>query len=251
MGYSTDLLLPLANDLHGRLSLATPLVQSEAPIAPLRVVEGNAPVFQERVEQPAKSTAILERHDNGVTITIPPAGLRRGGGCLFMFGLAWCVLMLFITIIVAAILLTGQGQVQGDGDVTYIVLPLFWLIGGSLLFAGIRQARSYAVLAVVGDSLMVMYQGVFGKKQGEWTREQVTNICPGPSGVEVNDEPVMELHVEPKEGKHFGLLYGRDVAELEWIATVLRQALGMPAGIGASAPAEITADDSAEEDDEE
>jgi len=244
MGYSTDLLLSFANDLHRRLKLAAPVEQSTIPIAPPRVVEGNAPVFQERLEQPAKSTAILDRQDNGLTITIPPAGLRRGGGFLFFFGLAWCGFMAFLTLIFIGMLLTGKAQ--GDGDASYFIAPLFWLVGGLMLFAGIRRARSYAVLAVVGDSLMVMYQGVFGKKQGEWTRDQLANICPGPSGVEVNDEPVMELHIEPKEGKRFGLLYGRDLAELEWIATVLRQALRVPADFIPAVSAAESPDDAAD-----
>jgi hypothetical protein len=45
--------------------------------------------------------------------------------------------------------------------------------------------------------------------------------------VEVNHRPVIELQIFPRTGRKFGLLAGRDVAELQWIAAVLRQALGV------------------------
>ena len=41
----------------------------------------------------------------------------------------------------------------------------------------------------------------------------------------VNDRPVPELQVHPRDGKKFGMLAGRDTAELEWLATVLCRSL--------------------------
>ena len=47
--------------------------------------------------------------------------------------------------------------------------------------------------------------------------------------MEVNDRPVIELQIHPRQGKKAGLLGGRDEAELRWLATRLRQALQVPA----------------------
>lgn len=51
----------------------------------------------------------------------------------------------------------------------------------------------------------------------------------GPSGLTVNNRPVLELQVHPKQGSKFGVLSGRDHGELRWMATVLRRALKVPA----------------------
>ena len=43
----------------------------------------------------------------------------------------------------------------------------------------------------------------------------------------VNNRPVLELHIRPSTGDKVGMLAGRDEAELHWIATRLRKALGL------------------------
>ena len=43
----------------------------------------------------------------------------------------------------------------------------------------------------------------------------------------MNERPVLELQVRPREGAQVGLLAGRDEEELHWIATRLRRALTM------------------------
>jgi hypothetical protein len=81
------------------------------------------------------------------------------------------------------------------------------------------------VLAEVGEQLMVMQSGPLGSKRWEWPREKVARIAVGPSGMAVNDVPVLELQIHAKAGKKMGLLAGRDEAELHWLATRLRRAL--------------------------
>jgi hypothetical protein len=43
--------------------------------------------------------------------------------------------------------------------------------------------------------------------------------------MEVNDVPVLQMQIVSHNGQSYGLLTGRDVAELEWMATLLRQAV--------------------------
>ena len=45
--------------------------------------------------------------------------------------------------------------------------------------------------------------------------------------MEVNSVPIPELHIQPVQGKRYGLLAGRDEAELRWLAARLRPALKM------------------------
>jgi len=58
-------------------------------------------------------------------------------------------------------------------------------------------------------------------------REDIADIRAGPSGISVNERPVRERQVHPRSGKKVSLLTGRDEAELRWMATHLRRALGI------------------------
>ncbi len=47
--------------------------------------------------------------------------------------------------------------------------------------------------------------------------------------MEVNNSRVPELQIHPMAGKKIGLFGGRDAGELRWMATELRNALGVAA----------------------
>jgi len=66
---------------------------------------------------------------------------------------------------------------------------------------------------------------LFRGMRHEWSKDQVTAIRAGPSGMAMNDVPVLELQVHPNTGAKVGLLAGHDVDELRWLATVLRRNL--------------------------
>ena len=94
-----------------------------------------------------------------------------------------------------------------------------------MMLGAINMGRRRAAMAVANGALMVIQTGIFGSKRREWQQAEIKTIRVGPSGMEVNDRPVMQLQIVPVAGKPFGVLTGRDVAELEWMATLLRQAL--------------------------
>ena len=73
--------------------------------------------------------------------------------------------------------------------------------------------------------MLVMQPGRFGGKKHEWLRDDVAGVRAGPSGMTVNDRPIINLQVHLKSGSKHGFLAGRDDAELRWMATVLRRAL--------------------------
>lgn len=234
--YPRDLLKPLAEDLSQRSSIAVmdgAVARSEP--RDIEVVEEQleADGFTEREEQPAGSKIILEQSADGVTLTVPPAGIWRGSKGGFFFSLLWCGFMtVFTSIIVGA----AFGDVKGRENllVFFIVIPVFWGIGIAMMLGAINMGKRRAVLAVVGNNtLLAMQTGIFGGKRQEWQRDQIADIRPGPSGMEVNDIPVMELQIQPSQGKKFCMLAGRDQEELAWLATVLRRALRVPAEINA------------------
>jgi hypothetical protein len=183
-------------------------------------------VDRDVLRQPAGSKVHVEQHADGVAIRVPPAGLWRGSQGAFVFALLWCALCAAVTVSLVS------GLLQGGEDIWIGLLFLgavFWPAGVGMLLLGINMGRRRAVLAVAGDQLVVERTGLFGTKHHAWQREEISDVRAGPSGMTVNDEPVLELQIHPRQGKKVGLLAGRDAEELRWLATTLRRALGLAA----------------------
>jgi hypothetical protein len=144
---------------------------------------------------------------------------------LFFGALVWCVVLAVITTV---ILLPGT-KVEGPLWLIVLVMLGFWAIGLGLLAGAINLGRRTARLTVEGGRLRIETVGLFGAKQQEWSRGEIAAIRADASGMEVNHRPVIELQIHPVTGKKVGLLGGRDVAELRWLATRLRRALDVPA----------------------
>jgi hypothetical protein len=200
-------------------------------------------------EQPPGSKVQLQRFADGITFRVPPAGVWKGSAGMFQFGILWTCAIAGFTVLFA-----GAGIAQGQGVSAVLgalgMMSLFWLVGAGLLLGGWVMGRRESVIAVVGDSVMVMQTGLRRSKRREWPRSAIKTVRVGASGTEVNDEPVLELQLHGPDKKLFGMLAGRDVQELTWMATLLRQALKgsesgrpekSPAGQSAPADSEQTA----------
>ncbi len=122
----------------------------------------------------------------------------------------------------------AQGQATLGGSVAAAVFVIvFWAIGIGLLLAALHMARRRAAIAVAAGRLLVVQVGLFGEKKRVWEPDELRSIEVGPSGMEVNDRPVLELQFVSKAGDKFGLFGGRDQEEIEWLATQLGKALGL------------------------
>jgi len=220
-GYPRSWLRLVAEDIARRRPETGDVLDPEAESTKVQVVDevGKNLDLEDHLDQPADSRVRVERQPNSLVLTIPPAGLRRGSKGLFSFALFWCGFMFVFTSIVTF---------AGIGDGFWIFLAFivaFWGIGIALLLGAINMGRRQAVLAVVDGTLMIYQTGLFGAKRNEWPKDAVAAIRTGPSGMEVNEVPVLELQIQSKREKKVGLLAGRNVDELRWLATVLRRAL--------------------------
>jgi hypothetical protein len=176
---------------------------------------------------PAGTTITLERFPDGVTIQVPPAGVWKGSKGLFSVAVLLIDFMLAITLCVVGLLVGGNPQQVKQDDPLWILpffFSLFWAVGIGLLLAALNMGWRRAVLAVTGGSLMVLQTGLFGSKRKLWEAGEVEGVRTGPSGMEINKVPVLQLHILDGGGK-FGMLTGRSDEELEWIAEELRTAL--------------------------
>jgi hypothetical protein len=231
-GYPHEWLLALAHDLSRRCELAA----LESPNKPRIVVAdlGDEQAQQaEALQKPAGSNITLEEHADGVTLHVPPAGLWKGSKGLFAFSLLWNGFMTIVTGgFVWALLAGGAGHL--DALIFVAFIAAFWAVGLGLMLAGINMGRRCAVLGVVGnDHLLVLQTGIFGSKRREWDRGQLEEIRAGPSGIETNGVPIIELQIIPRRGKKVGLLAGRENDELHWLAAVLRHSLRLDQPDGA------------------
>jgi hypothetical protein len=75
--------------------------------------------------------------------------------------------------------------------------------------------------------LFVEHKSMLGKRWIQYQLDQLDAIQVGASGIEINDVPVNELQLFPRQGKKLGLLSQRDDDELHWLAAQLRAAAGV------------------------
>jgi hypothetical protein len=174
---------------------------------------------------PPKSPITIDRFADGLTIQVPPAGLWGTKG-LFLFALVWNGFMaVFTPVMVGGVMFGNDAKQEGAIWVLPLFLSIFWLVGIGLLLGSLNMARRRAALAVTGGTLMVLQTGLFGTKQRDWPPGDVEAVRAGPSGMTVNDVPVLELQIFDGGGNRFSLLAGRSDEELDWLAYELRTAL--------------------------
>jgi hypothetical protein len=229
--YPREWLLPLAEDL-ARRCLQVVARGATAVAEPLPVTEDviDSALIQDRPRQPANSTAILEPQPDGLTITIPPAGLLRGSHWVFV---VWCLGWNSFLVPAPLFLIAAfRGEMKGtDESLSVLFVCLFFspflLIGIGSLLALLHRGWRRTSIAVAGGSLQVVESGLFGTRRHRWAATDLLDVR-AISELREDGEGTswaVALEVQPKEGATYRLLPYRDKAELEWIATVVRQAL--------------------------
>jgi hypothetical protein len=226
-GYPKDWLLGMAAELKGYGGgggISTSVSRVEV-VETSSLNENDGDV----ANQPIGSRVQVEDRVTGVRLIVPPAGLWRGSKGLFFFALMWCGFMTVFT----TLMITSGLKTEG-GSAVNVLFPIlfvlgFWGIGIGLMAASINLGRRTATLEVGGGQLRIETKSLFGTKQWEWNREDLTAIRVDASSMEVNHRPVIQLQIHPRAGKKVGLLSGRDEDELRWMATRLRRALNVPA----------------------
>jgi hypothetical protein len=179
----------------------------------------------ELAPKPGDTRVVLEPRSNGIFLVIPPLGLWKGSKGFFGFAIFWC---LFMTVFTGACVFGNSKHQHGDPGMWMFVIG-FWMIGLCMLAIAIHFGIRRATITAGGDGLRFEQKGLFGTKNREWRRGEIASLRMGPSGMEVNHVPVMELQVYSIGKKKAGFLGGRPDAELRWLACELRRALDIPA----------------------
>jgi hypothetical protein len=210
---------------------AQPLVRPLAPVAPaaarVGVVEGDADLaeYEELAEQPTGSKIAVDRSADRLTFIVPPPGWQANRG--------WLVGAILSGLL--ALLMTGSLFDRGITWGSLAALVLLALVGWALavvffLVAYTRSCRR-VVLDVTGERLVVWQSGLFLARPREWSRQQLADIFVVQRFTQGEDPTeYWELQIYPQagEGRALHLLDNRDLAELRWLATVLRRTLLCP-----------------------
>lgn len=226
VGYPPEWLRFAADQLAARCAVPFQTGAMPQRIPKVETVQGDALAIEnDTVEaQPSGSKIRCEQGNGRQLFVIPPAGLVKGSKGLFVFAVIWCV---FIGTI-AGFFLFGKHN-ESEFWIPLMFFLVFLSIGVGMLLGAIQMGRRRAILSAGRDGVSIVVAGIFGTKRLDWTPQQIRFIRTGPSGMEMNNQPVIELQIHTDDGKKKGFLAGRDVDELKWLATRLRQEVAVPA----------------------
>ncbi|MBL8797724.1 MAG: hypothetical protein JNM56_27750 [Planctomycetia bacterium] len=184
------------------------------------------------LKQPRGSDIAVEETADGITLTVPPAGIWEGSQGFLHFGLCW----MGVTAIVTGVLVFCDGGPTGQELILAILfVGLLWIVGFGLLIGAISLAGRRAELIVSGDQLLAFQTGFVRDKRQKWMKQEILEIRSGLIDTDptnfgealakmLNLVP-MELQIIPVKGDKFSMLSGRDAEELRWVAAKLRQLL--------------------------
>jgi hypothetical protein len=230
-GYPHAWLAALAEELVGRCQAELP---SGAP-GPRRAVPHLVARYlhdwgaQDQSVQPARSQAVLESQGGELVLRLPPCGVWQGHGEeIFRGSLLLVGLLAVVGLGVLTATIIGVCDPELGICLVLFLIPFAVLVLGLLLHE-IDRGRSQACFAVVGGCLVVARFGVFRTRRYEWPRAQIRAIRAAYRPSRYDHRPVLELQILSRGAQTVGLFSGRDHAELRWVATVLRQALQVPA----------------------
>ncbi len=235
LGYPESWLVPLAEHVteQARATLPDRLIGCDQ-VSRDEVVEHRLGAMAEdeapagdAVSRPPASRVTLQENPDGITLTIPPAGLLKGSSGLFGFSVAWCAFMVMFS----GFSIFGAAG-GGSGGIPWPFVggsAVFWAIGIALLLAAINMGRRHAIIDIVEDVLLINRKSLLRLRSHQFARDELEWVSVGPSGMSVNDVPVPELRIRPRRGAALGLFAGRDPDELRWLASVIRDRMGLHA----------------------
>ncbi len=186
------------------------------------------------VDPPKDTNILLLRETDGLTINIPPKGIMRGSKGLAFFAILWNgFILLTLGMIVFTMLTPNNPNTSGpDSPWTLLFFLPFIAVGVGLAVFSVHAGKSQASLVIIGsgETAVLAYiriSPVLKTREMNWSANEISHLCVGDSNMSVNDVPVQELQVYPKQSKKVGLLAQLDDEELKWIAYELRQQLGV------------------------
>ncbi len=189
------------------------------------------PVYEEAAPaQPKKTRVLIDRRTDGLTLTVPPAGFFKGSKGLAVFAILWDAFVAVFFVI------AGIGGIAAGRFLPLLFVLPFAAAGVGITLLAVSMGKRKAILDVIGPqpaaALLITRQGLFKTQQDELTTDRIKSIEVAPTGMEVNNVPVMALYVTPHEGKAVKMLSHLGNDELDWLAALLRWEMSIPTTYG-------------------
>jgi len=181
-------------------------------------------------DQPSKSRSLLEVRDNGLTITVPKAGIWKGSKGLMSFAVFWNLFIFGFLAVIVFFSADGGFDVMDIGGLLFAggILSILLVVGIVTFLYALKIGTQQAVLDVVGNTLIVSRQSCFGLKQFEFEADKITEIAIGFTGTRVNNRPINALFIRSEtEPRKLKMLSNLSDDEINWIAAVLRVGMGI------------------------
>jgi hypothetical protein len=191
---------------------------------------GQAASLREPRERPPGARIVCQELPEGVTLTVPPAGSDVKNRIL-------CGLIAFGG---AALFGALVRFVFEDTGLYYVFSGLGGLLGIAFLVDAVNRACRQVVFTVADDRLMVRQSGLYGVRREQWPRLRIADVRAGDvlDGRAISphvrqlardqSDATYELQIHLRNRETIRFLDGYGCAELQWLATVLRRALGVP-----------------------
>jgi hypothetical protein len=174
---------------------------------------------------PAGNRVEFEAVPAGIAVRVPPLGVWRGSHGLFTFSLIWNGIVDLITIGLMVGMLAGGDAEAGDDAPPWVMILFlipFHLIGLGVLLAALNLGRREVKILFTAEGLRLQQRGIFGTRLQGFPLADLIGIRVGPSGISVNDVPLMQLQIEHAGGR-FGCLTQLTSAELDWLSRTLEE----------------------------
>jgi hypothetical protein len=208
-----------------------PLVRAQPGPAPppvrIAVVEGDPDLgeYEELDEQPTGSRIVVDRSGDRLTFIVPPPGWEANRGWI-VCAILPCLLALALT----GGLFSGGNSWGGLAAMALFALAA-WATGIGFFLAAYTRSCRRVVLDVTGEGLVVWQSGLFRTRPRQWSGQQLADIFVAQRVTRDEDGTeywALQIYPQAGEGRALHLLAHRDLAELRWLATVLRRTLRCP-----------------------
>jgi hypothetical protein len=246
-GYPEEWLQALADDLAHRCRAMSAEAPDELATAVVGVAEESASPhdIRDRPHRPLNCRAILEEQPDRVTLIMPPAGVWQASHkFVVLWTFLWCAMLVPVTFVLATAAVTGnvhdkQGQ-PISAECPLLFLVPFWLVGIVALATVVHRGLRRAAFTIDGEWLLLVQSGLFGTRRSRWPRERIEElrvVCDRHSAIGEGEKRyayypwLIDLRIVPRDAPAVNAITYREgdprKADLEWMATMLRQALGL------------------------